>query len=180
MHYKEDGVKSVLYALLFAVMAFQILLSLVWISRNFAVIPSFGDTIEYVELSKTLIIDEYRPILYPLFLKLVIKLEGIISIPYQCIVYVCQYMTTVAAMFYMVKSMIKMAIERLDIKLNQKSCIFYSIWFTAYFVSIPMITFMNFAVLADSFALSFLIIMLTELTCVAISKNWSYYNGLIN
>ena len=47
----------------------QIGYSIAWMAGNFNTVPDFGDTKEYLSLSETFSLDEYRPVLYPLLLK---------------------------------------------------------------------------------------------------------------
>ena len=44
-------------------------LGLAWIAANASLVPAYGDTSEYLELARTLQVDEYRTILYPAVLR---------------------------------------------------------------------------------------------------------------
>jgi hypothetical protein len=52
------------------VLCAMILLGLDWFVHNAPYIPDYGDTAEYLARSKTLIVDQYRTIFYPLVLRL--------------------------------------------------------------------------------------------------------------
>lgn len=56
----KKGIQYVVYALIFV----QIGLGIYWIFRNFMNIPCFGDSTEYIKLSESLQIDEYRRMCY--------------------------------------------------------------------------------------------------------------------
>lgn len=68
----------------------QVFLGLIWMLRNFGTIQSFEETMLYLQLSETLICDEYEGILYPLFLRLTRGVEAVTGIPYQVPVYLVQ------------------------------------------------------------------------------------------
>ena len=51
------------------VMAVQVGIGLVWLVRNYNVEPAFGDIGEYLTMGETMVLDEYRPILFPLTLR---------------------------------------------------------------------------------------------------------------
>ena len=53
-----------------AVMLVQIVCGVIWTVANYNSIPSFGDSEEYIKLSKSMSLDEYRPVLYPLLIRI--------------------------------------------------------------------------------------------------------------
>jgi hypothetical protein len=125
--------------------------------RNFSVIPKFGDTTEYLELSQTFKLDEYRPILYPLFLHIVLKIAHFYSVKhYEWFIYSIQTVVNLLATYFAVNS-IANVLNRQEGKAKRKILII-KLFITAYVISIPMITWLNFSVLTDSLALSALLI----------------------
>ena len=138
------------------IMCGQIFLGFFWIFRNIAAVPDFGDTLEYLELSSTFAPDEYRPILFPVILRIVQDSASRMGLPYQTLLYILQLAVSFCAVFSAVFYASKHTGTRLRI--------LASIFFTAYLCSLPMIAWFNCAVLTDSFALSALIFMLLGLT----------------
>ncbi|MDO4479167.1 MAG: hypothetical protein Q4B73_09075 [Lachnospiraceae bacterium] len=140
----KNGLRLVIYGL----MALQIAMSFYLMVKSLNYIPSFGDTIEYLELSQSLAPDEYRPILYPLFLRL---MTGITEAHYHTLTYIIQTVAALLAFFY--------ALHVLN-RRWEKPFGEGELWFFSLFgISIPIVTFMNMSVLTDSFALSALLVM---------------------
>lgn len=65
----------------------QIVLGIVYMGSNFMTVPQFQETTRYLEMAKTLVIDEYSGMLYPLFLRVCSQIP---SIPFQIPIYVIQ------------------------------------------------------------------------------------------
>ena len=147
--------KKIIKFMLYVIMSVQIILSIIWMICNVNNIPSFGDSPEYINLSKTLVVDEYRTILYPALLNVAIKMENIVKIPFHIIMFVGQTGVCFVCIYYVVKSLY-FIMGKEEPHLCKK--IFYSL----YILSIPMITFMNFSILTDSIALSMLLIIIIQ------------------
>ena len=64
-------------------MAIQICFGFAWMVINLANIPIFGDSTEYFNLSQTLMVDEYRPLLYPLLIRIAAKAANHLPLAYQ-------------------------------------------------------------------------------------------------
>lgn len=148
------------------VMCGQILLSLYWIYKNIAAVPGFGDTIEYLELSETFAPDEYRPILFPVILRLVQNASSHIGLPYQTLLYILQLVVSFCAIFS--------AVYYASRTSGYQFGFLPRLFFTAYIWSLPMIVWFNCTVLTDSFALSALIFMLLGLTAYVREEKSSF------
>lgn len=81
---------AVVGKVLFVGFVVQIVLGICWMVMNFPYIQNFGESALYVEISKTLICDEYEGILYPVLILLARGIEEIFPIPYHCIMYLLQ------------------------------------------------------------------------------------------
>lgn len=81
------------------IMCGQIFLGFFWIFRNISAVPGFGDTLEYLELSSTFAPDEYRPILFPVILRIVQDSASRIGLPYQTLLYILQLAVSFAQSF---------------------------------------------------------------------------------
>ncbi len=143
-----------------ALIAIQIGISVVWMSKNIAAFPLFGDSNEYLELSRTFALDEYRPILYPLILNGIQTLGQLTGIPFQLLTYVIQTVLNFTAIFYGVTIVERMLSERQEHSISR---ICLRLLISCYILTIPMMTFMNFSILTDSLATTLLIVLLTEL-----------------
>lgn len=64
-------ISAVLKGILFIGISIQTVFGIVWMCCNFSFIPQFGESLFYMQLSRTLRCDEYTGILYPLFLWIV-------------------------------------------------------------------------------------------------------------
>lgn len=76
---------------------FQILLGVLWICGNFGRFQEFGDSLFYIEVSKSLVCDEYTGILYPVLLMLVRGMERVLPIPYTFVMHLLQLAASVYA-----------------------------------------------------------------------------------
>ena len=139
-----------------AAMIIQICLGSVWTLLNFRAVPGFGDTAEYLMLSETLYLDEYRPVLFPLILRVVQKAASAAGIPYQCLLYAMQLTLNICAVCLTVRTVFRLA----GIRIQRRTRILIEL----YILSIPLILWMNCSVLTDSLALTGLLLMLTGLT----------------
>ena len=63
-------IRKWLFLVACAVMLMQIVCGVIWTVANYNTVPSFGDSGEYIKLSKTMALDEYRPVLYPLLIRM--------------------------------------------------------------------------------------------------------------
>lgn len=156
MKSKTSTIKYIICIFLFILMGIQIIYGFRWMFLNIEAIPSFGDTQEYVSLSTTLELDEYRPIGYPLFLRYIIPLCSHFSISCQSVIYLTQSVVCYMALFYASKYSIGQLFCVKSKWIHNAILTYISL----YLLCIPMITFMNFSVLTDSFATSFLLFAL--------------------
>lgn len=68
----------------------QILLGILWLCCNFGSFQKFGDSLFFIEVSKSLLCDEYTGALYPVLLLLARGIEDLISIPYTYVMHLVQ------------------------------------------------------------------------------------------
>ena len=138
-----------------ACMAVQILLGAAWALCNCRAVPEFGDTAEYLMLSETLYLDEYRPVLFPLLLRGIQRIASVCGLPYQCLLYAGQAALNAGAIWLTVRTVFALAGIRAGKGIRALTAL--------YIFSIPLILWMNFSVLTDSLALSALLLMLNGL-----------------
>lgn len=121
------NVKSFITIVAIAIASLQILLGVVWMCGNFFVMENFGIGLNYVEASKTFIIDDYMGILYALIIAGARGISLIIPLPFYTWVYLLQLLISV----FVIWSLIRLMFPRLSKK--------WVGFFTAYLLTIPMI-----------------------------------------
>ena len=138
------------------IMYIQIVSGILWIVANIGNVPPFGDSDEYLELSRTFAPDEYRPILFPIILRMVQNAAAVINIPYQTLLYIIQLIVSFCAIYCAVRYISRSA--------GYNPGILVKLYITTYVWSLPMILWFNCTVLTDSLSLSALIWMLIGLS----------------
>lgn len=105
MKQNQLKLRKCLLILLLAAMTVQIVLGFAWMAVNLTNMPLFGDSTEYYELSQTLQVDEYRPLLYPLIIRIANKIANHMSIPYQTLVYSGQTLLCILSVFFLAEQL---------------------------------------------------------------------------
>lgn len=153
---KKEKILYILRISAVLIMTVQILCGFLWMAINLYNIPVFGDSTEYYNLSQTLLVDEYRPILYPCIIRAAEMLCTNLPIPYQTLLYFWQTAISFFSILYLVWQIGTNAFSKIQKKNRRLFCI-GTVFISLYTMCIPMITFMNFSVLTDSFATSMLL-----------------------
>lgn len=149
-----EKVKTWSQYILYAFIAIQIGIGAWWIIHNMTTIPCFGDSTEYIELSQSLKLDEYRTILYPLILRVAIAIQNRLHIPFQVLIYTGQILLSFGSVYYMCWNLFMCE----DRPANWRRCVFYTLGI----LTIPIVNFMNLSILTDSLALSFMLVILVQ------------------
>lgn len=76
--------------ILFIGLSLQMVLGVLWICCNFGRFQEFGDSLFYIEVSKSMVFDEYTGALYPVLLMLVRGIEELLRIPYTFMIHLLQ------------------------------------------------------------------------------------------
>ena len=162
---------------LYGVLGVQFVLVIAWMFLNIGTKPTFGDATEYLNLSKTLLVDEYRPILYPIFIRMARGLELIAHIPYCFYVYVVQATVSFFCIRFAVRVVDELFLNRFY---SDGRCGVGLLHATAYIWTFPLVGFMSFAGMSDSIALSMTLLFLSGLLVVfnRVDVGWRPY-GLI-
>lgn len=140
--------QKVCKAVLFIGFAVQIVLGICWMVMNFPNLPRFGESALYVEISKTLICDEYEGILYPVLILMARGIEELFRIPYYCILYLFQMGLAYLAGYQFLKA----------VGVKEKMPL---IGGSMALLTFPMAMQCHLAVLPDSLAASFLLLELS-------------------
>lgn len=152
---KKKIINYIINISIIAFMAIQIIYGFIWMIQNAKNVPGFGDTAEYISLSQSMKVDEYRTIFYPFLLKCAIALEHRLGLAYHYFMYAGQTVLCFVCILYMVHFLFKYILE--------ESKIFKEVFVSVYLLTIPMITFHNFTILTDSIALSAILVVITQL-----------------
>ena len=152
---------AILRAAVLAAMVFQIVAAIVWMAYNLTAIPPFNDAREYEILGESLELDEYRPILYPLFVRAANRLGAWMGVPYKGVVYLSQSLVAFACILLALRTVRSLLADRLDpsIAASRSRLLLAAL----YVWSFPMIVFMNFAGMTDAPALSMTLLFLSAL-----------------
>lgn len=145
-------------------MAIQIILAIIFIIKNINYIPEYGDTKEYIELSKTFQLPAYRPFIYPIVLNIATKIANILNANMISVVYFIQIIISLFACTVLVKTLK----EIFNIKLKRKETILYAL----FIFSIPLNVHFNMTILCDGLSTSFTILFICYL--IKYIKNEKY------
>lgn len=127
----------ILKGVLFIGISIQTVLGIVWMCCNFPYVPQFGESLFYMQASRTLRCDEYTGILYPLFLWIVRR--------NHYVVYVIQLAAAFAVSY-----------RFLGIFLSGRN--WKTLWGSLALITIPVVLQCHLALLPCSFAASFLLL----------------------
>lgn len=130
----------------------QVIGGLVWWAVNLAHVPAYGDTPEYLALSETLEVDEYRTLLYPALIRLASSFSFRTGLPFQLPLYLLQTGVAVAAIWYLVRSAAPRA-SRWSVGAA-----------TALVATSPLVLHYMVSVLSDSLGASLLLVALVGVT----------------
>ena len=147
----KRGIQYIVYAFI----AIQIGMGIGWLIQNITAIPCFGDSTEYINLSQSLQLDEYRTILYPLILRGAIAIGNRMHVPFQVLVYMGQILLSVGSIYYVCWNLLSCE----DKPADWRKCLFYSLGI----MTIPVVNFLNLTLLTDSLALSFMLVILVQI-----------------
>lgn len=127
--------------ILFIGLSLRVILGVVWIVANLGSFQEFGDSLFYLEVSETLLFDEYTGALYPVLLMLARGIEGLLRIPYTYVIQVLQLIIAGYAGYFFLG------------KIGVKD-FFFKIWGSFVFLTFPVIAQSHLAILPNSLAFS--------------------------
>ena len=150
-----EKLKTWIRYIVYVFIAIQIGMGIWWMIQNITAIPCFGDSTEYINLSQSLQLDEYRTILYPLILRVAIAIGNRMHVPYQVLIYTGQILLSFGSIYYVCWNLF----AREDKSVDWRKCIFYTLGI----MTIPVVNFLNLTILTDSLALSFMLVILVQI-----------------
>lgn len=89
MNWKKWTLQTFEY-IFYGVVLLQVFFGSIWMIHQFPHVQSWQQTLEYLEISQSFVLDEYVGFLYPVFLRIFTEVENLIGIPYCVPVYVVQ------------------------------------------------------------------------------------------
>lgn len=150
IHKGLQHISAVFRSIIFIGISIQIVLGLFWMCSSFADFQEFGESYLYVEISKTLVCDEYTGILYPLLLGAARGVEWLLRIPYYMVMYPVQLFL---ALYAGCKFLNAVGVTRK----------YWQLWGGLGLLTIPMAMQSHMAILPQSFVGSLLLLQLSIL-----------------
>lgn len=142
-------IKKLISDIVYILMGLQIVLGSIWLFCNLQEVPRFEESTELISLSKSLGVDEYAGILYPLCIRGALELGRLTGLSGCSLLYLLQ----LGAAYWAVVCLLKQVVP--DSKKR--------VWFFAGFVvTIPTVLQCVAAVLPYTFATAFFLLLLAE------------------
>ena len=166
-------IRRIVYGILCIGMSVQIVLGLCWVVLNIGHFQEFGDSLHYIEISKTFVCDEYFGILYPLFIWIVMKIQIFTFIPYYCILYIVQLVTAFYASYSFLLGC------RIIQPFTIKKISFKGVWGCLCVLTIPMLMQCHLAVLPHSLTVSLFLILISMVLKILNNPKEMYAKSII-
>ncbi len=131
----------------YGVAAVQMILGAIWIWGQFPHMQNWQDTYEYLDISRTWVLDEYVGFLYPLLLKVCTETEAALGIPFYMPVYVIQLAAAVFAALFFVRRVLRLSGIKAFMAIG-------------YLMSFPLLLQFHLAVRPESLAVSGILLLL--------------------
>lgn len=149
MNWKKNVVKTTEY-IFCGITVIQVLLGLVWAFNQFPHMQNWQESYEYLDISRTWIMDEYVSFLYPVLLKVCTDIEGLIGIPFYMPVYVIQLATVIFSSCFFTRKVMKLARSK-------------AAWVVGYLTSFPMLLQFHMSVRTESLEVSGILMLIAFL-----------------
>ena len=149
MNRKKIVVKTTEY-IFYGITIIQVVLGLIWTFNQFPHMQNWQESYEYLDISRTWVMDEYVSFLYPFLLKVCTGIEGVTGIPFYMPVYVMQLAAVIFANWIFAK-------KTLNTK-NGKAA-----WVAAYLTSFPMLLQFHLSVRTQSLEVSGILMLIAFL-----------------
>lgn len=153
MHKVARKVSALLGRVVFIGLSAQMLLGLLWMLGNFGYFQEYEKSFFLLEVSETLVCDEYTGILYPLLIRLAKGVSLLLPIPYYCILYVLQSGLGFFAAFFFIQRLIP------GDKLGGRGKVLL-LWGSGVMNTVPFVLQCHLAVLPASLGMSLVLLML--------------------
>ncbi len=152
----KEECKRLIQNIIYLIMGLQVLMGLSWMLVNLGKVPRFEESMELLQMSKTLCVDEYTGILYPLGIRLLYAVAGLLSLPGCSFVYILQVVVAYTAYGYFMR---KVFFPGKEVSLGLRN----KIRFWALFViTVPPIAQCHMALLSYSLVTSVMVVLLAD------------------
>ena len=153
----KKQITELINCIIYLFMGMQIILGIVWGIANLTKIPGFEESKEVLQMSTTLMVDEYVGFLYPLLIRGITFLLPISGIPACSVLYLLQ----LGLAYYAYSQFLKRVVfsdKKSNVQLRNKIR-----FLTGYLISVPVVFQVHMAVLPYSLASSLLILILVRI-----------------
>ena len=168
----------------------QIIIAALWAVSNMHVIVPYGDVCEYIRLAHTMILDMWRPIAYPLFVRFCIVAGHALNMPFYTVIYILQNGISLAAVYYLIQTLWvcfaggthplpKLTFQSFLGTPERRKLLFLSL----FAASNPLLMHFNFSCLTDSLCNSFSMLFVAEVLMLMRSSKleWQHiFLGIIS
>src|SRR5207253_10496149 len=151
--------------------AAQVVTGAMWWVANLNTIPAYGDTSEYLGLARTLRVDAYRTVLYPLVLRTTHAAAVRLHLAFPFLLYLLQTAAAVAAIYYLVSTLWRVTATIGWLRLSavgprQRRLVQAAATLTL--LTTPLIAHFSTTILSDSLALSLLVAAVAGVIRIAV------------
>lgn len=160
----KKHLKEIIVITIYILMGIQIALGMLWGITNLGKVPVFQESKELIDMSRTLVADEYTGYAYPLLIRGVSMAAGWFRLPMCGILYVIQLF----AAYHCYESFLRLVVfrEQGNKLLGRKRMSFY----IAFIMTVPMILQVHLAVLPYSLASSLFVALLAKIADVCLRE----------
>lgn len=144
---KKTVSKTIEY-IFYGITLVQVAFGLIWAFNQFPHMQNWQESYEYLDISRTWVMDEYVSFLYPLLLKLCTGIENVIGIPFYMPVYVIQLAAVIFSSWFFARKVLKL--ER-----------YRAWWAVGYLTSFPMLLQFHISVRTESLEVSGILMLIT-------------------
>lgn len=176
---EDKPVKRILFYIGFLLMCLQIVIGLIWMAVNWHIIVPYGDVCEYIRLAHTFILDTWRTIAYPVFIRLCMDIAHPIGIPFYTVAYLFQCLLSFIAIYFTIQTLwycfgISVAyLPRLSRKTFIRDPSRRKLLFLSLFIfTNPLIMHFNLVILADSLCNSFSLLFIDQILIILMSPRF--------
>lgn len=173
--------KTAVRAVAFALMSAQILTGIFWMICNWGVMVPYGDVCEYIRLAHTLVLDTWRPVAYPLFVRLAMTIAHPLGVPFYTVIHTLQCLISFTAIYYTLQTFwycFGNGISRLP-ALSKETVLGSParrklLFLTAFIFTNPLILHFNLSVLTDSLCNSFSLLFVANILIIMKGDRWQW------
>ena len=152
----KEECKKLIQNIIYLIMGLQILMGFLWMAANLGKVPRFQECMEFLHMSETLCVDEYTGILYPLGIRLLYAVAGLLQLPGCSFVYLLQVVAAYLAYIYFLRKVFFPG-EELSVLLRNR------LRFGVLFIlTVPPIAQCHMALLPYSLATSVMVVLLAD------------------